>query len=363
MSFVKVRNLSKSYGENKVFSDINLDIEKGEFITLLGPSGCGKSTLLRCIAGLNDINSGEVLVQDKKISALPPKDREIGMVFQNYALFPNMTVAENIAFGLKLRGDKGIEEMVLEAIDMVELSGRENYYPSELSGGQKQRVALARSLVMNPKILLLDEPLSALDAKLRQHMLIELDTIHDEVGITFVFVTHDQQEALSVSDRIAVMKDGDVLQIGTPNEIYESPVSAFVADFIGETNFIEGEVVEVEEEFGYMESPNYGRLKFELDKKVEVGSVVKLTIRPEKVKISKVRPRYLDDNDNILKGKVEDIIYSGFQSKFYVKVGNQTFNTFKQHVDFFEEDAETIHWKDEVYVVWDSADSFLVEVV
>jgi spermidine/putrescine transport system ATP-binding protein len=194
-------------------------------------------------------------------------------------------------------------------------------------------------------------------------MLIELDNIHEEVGITFVFVTHDQQEALSVSDRIAVMKDGEVLQIGTPNEIYESPANAYVADFIGETNFIKGEVVEVEEKFGYLESSNYGRIKFELDKEVVVGNYVKLTIRPEKVKISKSKPRYLDDNDNIFKGTIEEMIYSGFQSKFFVTVGDKLFSAFKQHVDFFEEDAETIHWKDEVYVIWDSADSFLLEVM
>jgi spermidine/putrescine transport system ATP-binding protein len=317
------------------------------------------------IAGFIEADSGAIYLGNDDITHLSPDKRNVNTIFQTYALFPHLSVYENIAFPLRLKNMKedDIDKEVKKYLEMVKLSEHIHKSPSQLSGGQKQRVAIARALINKPRVLLLDEPLSALDAKLRQHMLIELDNIHEEVGITFVFVTHDQQEALSISDRIAVMKDGEVLQIGTPSEIYESPANAYIADFIGETNFIEGEIVELEEQFGYLESSNYGRIKFELDKEVEVGDRVRLTIRPEKVKISKSKPRYLDDNDNILEGKIEEMIYSGFQSKFYVTVGDKLFSAFKQHVDFFEEDAETIHWKDEVYVIWDSADSFLLEVI
>ncbi len=362
---IKIDSISKSFDGVEVLKNISFEIKGGEFFSILGGSGCGKTTLLRMIAGFIEADMGAIYLGEKDITHLSPNKRDVNTIFQTYALFPHLTIYENIAFPLRLKKIKEteIDKEVKKYLEMVKLSEHANKYSSQLSGGQKQRVAIARALINKPKVLLLDEPLSALDAKLRQHMLIELDNIHEEVGITFVFVTHDQQEALSVSDRIAVMKDGEVLQIGTPNEIYESPANAYVADFIGETNFIEGKVVEVEKDFAYLESTSYGRIKFELDKEVMVGNYVKLTIRPEKVKVTKSKPRYLDDNDNIFKGKVEEMIYSGFQSKFFVTVGNQLFSAFKQHVDFFEEDAETIHWKDEVYIIWDSADSFLLEVI
>lgn len=362
---IKIDSIRKSFDGVEVLKNVSFEIESGEFFSILGPSGCGKTTLLRMIAGFIEADNGAIYLGKEDITHLSPNKRNVNTIFQTYALFPHLSIYENIAFPLRLKkaNAEEIDREVKKYLEMVKLSDHAKKYPHQLSGGQKQRVAIARALINKPRVLLLDEPLSALDAKLRQHMLIELDNIHEEVGITFIFVTHDQQEALSISDRIAVMHDGHVLQIGTPNEIYESPANAFVADFIGETNFIEGSVVEVEEEFAYMESSNYGRIKFETDKKVEVGNKVKLTIRPEKVKISKTKPRYLDDNDNILKGKVEEEIYSGFQSKFFVTVGDTMFKAFKQHVDFFEEDAQSIHWKDEVYVVWDSADSFLVEVM
>lgn len=362
---IKINSISKSFDGVEVLKNISFEIKGGEFFSILGGSGCGKTTLLRMIAGFIEADGGTIYLGKEDITHLSPNKRDVNTIFQTYALFPHLTIYENIAFPLRLKKIKEAEldKEVKKYLEMVKLSEHANKCSSQLSGGQKQRVAIARALINKPKVLLLDEPLSALDAKLRQHMLIELDNIHEEVGITFVFVTHDQQEALSVSDRIAVMKDGEVLQIGTPSEIYESPADAYIANFIGETNFIEGEVVEVEENFGYLRSANYGKIKFELDKEVVVGNFVKLTIRPEKVKISKSKPRYLDDNDNIFKGKIEEVIYSGFQSKFFVTVENRLFSAFKQHVDFFEEDAETIHWKDEVYVIWDSADSFLLEVI
>ena len=209
----------------------------------------------------------------------------------------------------------------------------------------------------------MDEPLSALDAKLRQKLLIELDTIHDEVGITFIFVTHDQTEALSVSDRIAIMNKGEILQIGTPNEIYESPENAFVADFIGETNFLSGKVTEVHEKHGYIETPILGRMKIELDKPVKVGDTVVLTLRPEKIKISNNRPNFLHDNYNILHGMIEEVIYTGFQSKLFVKVENseKLIKVFNPHVEYLVEE-EIYEWKEEVYIFWNYEDAYLVEV-
>lgn len=362
---IKIKSISKSFGDLEVLKDISFEIKGGEFFSILGGSGCGKTTLLRMIAGFVEPDQGTIFLGDKELTNLSPDKRDVNTIFQTYALFPHLTVFENIAFPLRLkkRPNKEIQEEVEKYLEMVELSSHGKKKPHQLSGGQKQRVAIARALINKPKVLLLDEPLSALDAKLRQHMLRELDRIHDEVGITFIFVTHDQQEALSISDRIAVMRDGNVQQIGTPSEIYESPANKYIAGFIGETNFITGKVIELEKEFGYLDSKEYGRIKFELDREVEVGEEVTLTIRPEKVKVSKVKPRYIDDNDNILKGKVNEIIYSGFQSKFYIDLNGIEFKGFKQHVEFFEEDKETIHWEDEVYVIWDSADSFLLKEV
>ncbi|MGF7048401.1 putative spermidine/putrescine transport system ATP-binding protein [Paenibacillus sp. DS2015] len=238
MSFVQIENVTKSYTKNKVLDKVSLTIEEGEFITLLGPSGCGKSTLLRAIAGLNDIDTGAIIIGGKDITCMPPKKRNIGMVFQSYALFPNMTVYDNIAFGLKMDGlsKKQIIPLVEEMLDVIDLRGKENHYPNQLSGGQQQRVALARALVKKPTVLLLDEPLSALDAKIRRILRNEIRRIQQRLNMTTVFVTHDQEEALSVSDRIYIMNHGTVEQVGTPNEIYNKPRTEFVARFIGNYN-------------------------------------------------------------------------------------------------------------------------------
>ncbi len=241
MSFVEIRNLEKSFNDTQVLKKLNLNIEEGEFVTLLGPSGCGKSTLLRCIAGLNSINNGEIFIDGKDMTNTIPKDRNIGMVFQNYALFPNMTVWENIEFGLKMKKEKNYDEKIKHIIDMVDLNGKENFYPNELSGGQQQRVAFARSLITRPKILLLDESLSALDAKIRKSLREKLRKIQKQLGITTIFVTHDQEEALAVSDRIFVMNKGEISQYGTPEEIYTNPANEFMVDFIGNYNIFKGE--------------------------------------------------------------------------------------------------------------------------
>ena len=241
MEFITVRNLEKSYGKENIFKNINFEIKKGEFITLLGPSGCGKSTLLRCIAGLNTIDNGNIFVNGEEISRKSPKDRGIGMVFQNYALFPNLDVYENIAFGLRVKGlgKDEIDKRVKNVISLVQLEGKEHHMPHELSGGQKQRTAIARSVVMEPKILLLDEPLSALDAKVRKELRDELKKIQRKLDITTIFVTHDQEEALTISDRIFVMDRGNIVQMGTPEEVYTSPNSLFLAKFIGNYNIFE----------------------------------------------------------------------------------------------------------------------------
>ena len=238
MSFVNIRDVSKSFQQNKVLNRVSLSIEEGEFITLLGPSGCGKSTLLRAIAGLNPIDEGTIEVGGKDITPLPPKQRRVGMVFQSYALFPNMNVYDNIAFGLKMDGlnKEQIRPLVEEMLAIIDLKGKENSFPNQLSGGQQQRVALARSLVKKPTVLLLDEPLSALDAKIRRTLRGEIRAIQQRLKMTTIFVTHDQEEALTISDRIFVMNHGIIEQVGSPNEIYTSPASEYVARFIGNYN-------------------------------------------------------------------------------------------------------------------------------
>ncbi|CAM3087409.1 ABC transporter ATP-binding protein [Streptobacillus felis] len=359
-----IKNVSKSFGGDKILKDVSLEIKKGEFFSILGPSGCGKTTLLRMIAGFIYPDSGEIIVNNERIDKLPPEKRNVNTVFQNYALFPTMSVFDNVAFPLKLKGisKEEIEKEVNKYLDLVGLLEHKNKMPENLSGGQKQRVAIARALIGKPDVLLLDEPLSALDAKLRQKLLIELDTIHDEVGITFVFVTHDQEEALSVSDRIAVMNKGDILQVGTPNEIYEKPNDEFIADFIGETNFLTGEITEVFENYALAISDEIGEFKVELDKPVKVGDKVKLTLRPEKIKVDVKVPRE-NPKYKVLRGVVDEVIYSGFQSKLFIKVegSNRIIRAFDQHREFLEEE-ELFEWKEKVYFYWNYEDAYLVEV-
>lgn len=240
MAYIEFRSIEKFYGSNQVLKGIDLKIEKGQFVTLLGPSGCGKSTLLRCLAGLEEVNGGQIFLDGEDITDKEPKDRNIGMVFQQYSLFPNMTVEENIGFGLKLKkmAPELIREKVASAIRMVELNGKEKQHPASLSGGQQQRVALARSIVMEPKVLLLDEPLSAIDAKLRKSLQISIKQIAKELGLTAIFVTHDQDEAMVMSDVINLFHEGRIEQSGDPVTVYTKPVSSFAASFIGNYNQI-----------------------------------------------------------------------------------------------------------------------------
>lgn len=362
-SSVILKNIDKRFDSTHVLKNVSLEIKKGEFFSLLGPSGCGKTTILRMLAGFEYPDNGDILLDNKSILSLPPDKRPVNTIFQNYALFPHLSIYENVAFSLRLKKipEKDVKKIVMEKLELVKLQDQIKKYPSQLSGGQKQRISIARALVNEPDVLLLDEPLSALDAKLRQHMLIELDTIHDEIGVTFVFVTHDQQEALSVSDRIAVMNYGEVLQVGTPTEIYESPANSFVADFIGESNFFEGKVSAVNGEHATM-STELGEIEFYIDKAVKVGDSVKLTIRPEKIRITKERPNVTVAKSNILKGKIDEVIYTGFSSKFFVEFSNgKMLKVFKQHVNYLL-DETPIKWKDEVFIWWNANDSYLVEV-
>ena len=281
---VAVRNLTKRFGPLEVVSGINLAIEEGEMFTLLGPSGCGKTTLLRLIAGFYAPDEGEVCFDERKVNDVPPHERGIGMVFQNYALWPHMTVSENVAYGLKLQsiGRSEISAQVTGVLEKVKLSGLGDRYPGQLSGGQQQRVALARALVLNPKILLLDEPLSNLDAKIRIQVRAEIRKLQKELGITTVYVTHDQEEALTLSDRIAVFNQGKVLQLGPPKELYERPANRFVADFIGINNLIEGTVQSIDAQRRQLAVRTaLGELSALLDERLLAGDRCILCIRPE----------------------------------------------------------------------------------
>ncbi len=389
-SQVTIDHVSKRFGDFVALDNIDLTIKPGEFFSLLGPSGCGKTTLLRIIAGFEFPDGGAVLFDDANVTPLPPDKRSSNTVFQTYALFPHMSVYENIAFPLRLKKiDKTIiDKKVREYVRLVQLEQHLFKKPAQLSGGQKQRVAIARALINEPNVLLLDEPLSALDAKLRASLLIDLDTLHDKIGITFIYVTHDQSEALSVSDRIAVMNAGHVLQIGTPFEIYESPATQFVARFIGETNIFEATVVDCvrnkapgkDEDFmDTLSVPALGRqaplasdteATASLDRYMQVtdyeqtakGQKVAFSIRPEKIRITQKPPETGGRTDiNVFKGIVEEPIYSGFQSKFYVKLETETIiKVFKQHTNYMDQ-GPVIRWQDEVYVSWSADDGYVVE--
>lgn len=383
-SSVTIDHVEKHFGSFHALSDVNFTIHKGEFFSLLGPSGCGKTTLLRIIAGFEFPDQGAVLFDDKNVVPLPPNKRESNTVFQNYALFPHLSVYDNIAFPLKLqKKDKTfIDDKVREYIHLVQLDAHIFKKPNQLSGGQRQRVAIARALINEPCVLLLDEPLSALDAKLRSNLLVDLDALHDKIGITFIYVTHDQSEALSVSDRIAVMNQGKVLQVGTPFEIYESPTTEFVAQFIGETNIFPSKVTECspmaqeegkpQEYMVTLETPLLNNrynaepgtedlvkvTDFEITKP---GQKICYTVRPEKIRITLEPPVTNRQDINIFTGIVEEPIYSGFQSKFYVRLDNGTLvKVYKQHSTYLDDGPE-IQWKDRVFVSWSANDGYIVE--
>ena len=323
---IDIRGVTKIYNPNsnqpvKALDNVSLTINDNEFFTLLGPSGCGKTTLLRLIAGFEQVSGGAIMLFDEEIENLEPNRRPVNTVFQHYALFPHMTVAANVAFGLeRLKKPKAeVEATVERVLTLVKMKHLGDRRPNQLSGGQQQRVALARALAPSPKVLLLDEPLSALDLKLRQAMREELKQLQRETGITFVFVTHDQEEALAMSDRIAVMSDGEVQQIGGPTDIYEHPVNRFVADFIGDTNFLDGEIVGFNDDLVTCKIGSNSLFEAENSGDHKVGDQVTLFLRPEKISLS--APNETSGPD-IRPGKVTNMIYLGNQAAYTVDMGD-----------------------------------------
>ncbi len=307
-NIIELKNINKSYDDLTILDNLNLNIRKNEFLTLLGPSGCGKTTTLKIIAGFEYADSGEVLFEGNEINDLPPHKRQLNTVFQKYALFPHMNIYENIAFGLKIKKlpKEEIDKKVKEMLKLVSLEGYEKRSVDSLSGGQQQRIAIARALVNEPKVLLLDEPLGALDLKLRQEMQTELKKIQQKLGITFIFVTHDQEEALSMSDTIVVMNKGKIQQMGTPEDIYNEPKNSFVARFIGESNIFDGVMIE---DF----KVSFCDKEFEcVDKGFEQNERIEVVIRPEDIKM-------VDEKEGILSGKVISSVFKGVHYEITVK--------------------------------------------
>jgi len=319
---VRLKDVVKRYGETVAVNHVDLKVEDGEFYTLLGPSGCGKTTILRIIAGFVKPDQGIIYFGDKDVTYLPPYERNTGMVFQTYALWPHMSVHENVAYGLKLRkvSRKEVERRVKETLEIVGLSGVEKRVPAELSGGQQQRVALARALVIEPEVLLLDEPLSNLDAKLRVQTRTEIRKLQKRLGITSIYVTHDQEEALSISDRVAVMNQGSVQQVGIPKEIYENPLNYFVTDFIGVVNFFKGKLVEIDAEKGIatvnLRNGGVLRAQHTMEQGEKLGVDVLLAVRPETIQIHP--PQVKTDAPNTYKGRVKVVSYLGNAVRYEV---------------------------------------------
>ncbi|WP_442600653.1 ABC transporter ATP-binding protein [Paenibacillus sp. KN14-4R] len=314
-----LKNVNKVFGDNHVLKQIDLQIEKGKFITFLGPSGCGKTTLLRSIAGFYTIDEGEIRIDGKVVNDLPPYKRGTPMVFQEYALFPHMTVFNNVAYGLDIqkRPEAEVQQRVQEALAKVKLTGLEERYPHEMSGGQQQRVAMARALVMNSPIILLDEPLSNLDAKLREEVRVELRAIQQDLGLTVIYVTHDQLEALSMSDQIVVFNKGKIDQFGTPHQIYYKPRTAYVADFIGTTNFADATVHQAagnQITITYNGMNQSRSIHASTDEVVSQGEKVLLCIRPESLRINAP----YSDNDFVLKGVVKSSMFQGEKERYFI---------------------------------------------
>ncbi len=340
---VKLEDFSKSYGEKQIIKNLNLEVYEGEFLTLLGSSGCGKTTILRSISGLDYPTTGKIYLDGVDVTDLEPQKREVNTIFQNYALFPLMTVEENIAFGLKMKkvSKDEIEKRVKKMINLVHLEGYEKRKPKELSGGEQQRVSIVRGLINNPKVLLLDEPLSALDLKLRKKMQLELKSLQKKLGITFIYVTHDQDEALTMSDRIVVLNKGKIEQVGTPVEIYDYPNSLFVANFIGETNVFKGSVVKKESgKITIRTKENFEVVtiydEFELEQKIN------LVIRPEDIRLSRTKK-----DVNCLECVIKELIYDGAFTKVIVDVEGLTIKTMITGTNWHykKDDTAYIWWK------------------
>jgi len=358
MALLEIRNVTRRFGPLLAVDGVSLAVEAGEFFTLLGPSGCGKTTLLRMIAGFDQPDAGEILLDGADMADTPPEKRPIHTVFQSYALFPHMTVAQNIAFPLRMAGREParIAQQVNDALRLVHLEEKDAHYPHELSGGQKQRVALARSLVNRPRLLLLDEPLGALDAKLREEMQVELIEMQRAVGITFVFVTHSQSEALALSSRIAVMNRGRVEQVDDPSRLYSQPRNRFVADFIGKINMLEGEVVAAAEGGARLRVPGLGEIESRGGSGLAPGVAAALAVRPEQVRIAEAGAEL--PLANRYAGKVRDFLYVGDVTTYIVDLPNGQQlrallpNSAPGRAKFFEVgDAVTVAWPAEAGVM------------
>ena len=348
---VELRGVYKSIHDLDVLHDINLEVREGEFLTLLGPSGCGKTTLLRLISGFEEPTSGYIYIDNKDVSGLPPHQRHVHTVFQSYALFPHMTVFENVAFGLRCRRvpQSAIESRVADVLAMVKLEKYAQRKPTQLSGGQQQRIAIARAAVNRPRVLLLDEPLSSLDYRLRKTMQIELKQLQRKLGITFVFVTHDQEEALSMSDRVVVMQEGYIEQIGTPRQVYEEPQSLKVAKFIGEVNNFAGEITSIEDQKYYQVDVLGKSRRVKCSKPLTVGQKVHVLVRPEDVRVW--NPAEVEDTSEMFTAAVEEVTYKGSTVDLVVRLPDKTL---VGATEFFDEDDDRLEYKrgEQVWLNW-----------
>jgi spermidine/putrescine transport system ATP-binding protein len=349
---VEFKVVTKRFGSLVAVNAVNLRVHKGEFLSLLGPSGCGKTTSLRMIAGFEQPDEGEILIGGRDVAGTPPYKRDVNTVFQQYALFPHMSILDNVSYGLKQRkvGKRERHQRAGEALELVQLTGRDKHRPAMLSGGQQQRVALARALVMNPRVLLLDEPLGALDLKLRKEMQIELKRIQSQVGITFIYVTHDQEEALSMSDRVAVMSNGIIEQLDEPRTIYDRPLTPFVADFIGDMNFIDGEVVEAGDGGFAVDAGSGVVIRGRGD--AQRGKRVRIGIRPERMAAHPGRP---DGTANKAAGEVVTKMYLGDQVQVVATLANGTSVVVREQRASADPALDTIHPGDQIAVAWDEA--------
>ena len=349
--FVRIENVVKKFGDSTAVDNLSLTIKKGELFALLGSSGCGKSTLLRMLAGLETATSGRIYVDGDDLAKLPPYRRPVNMMFQSYALFPHMSVESNVAFGLKQEGvpKNEIRERVADALNLVQMSRYAQRKPHQLSGGQQQRVALARSLVKRPKLLLLDEPMSALDKKIRQKTQLELVNIIEKVDVTCVMVTHDQEEAMTMASRLAVMSEGRIVQIGTPNQVYEHPNSRFSAEFIGSTNLFEGKVVKDEPDHIFVESEDLETpLYVGHGVTGPLGMPVGISVRPERMRVTREKP---GTPHNWARGVVSDIAYMGSYSLYHVRLpGGKVVVSHLSSLELLGESAPS--WNDDVFVSW-----------
>lgn len=360
--FIRLQGVTKKFGPFTAVDNVDLQIYKGELFSLLGASGCGKTTLLRMLAGFEMPTSGTLYIDGVDMTEVPAYERPVNMMFQNYALFPHMTVEQNVAYGLKRDGieKEEITQRVKDMLDMVELSPFTKRKPHQLSGGQRQRVALARALVKGPKVLLLDEPLAALDKRLREQTQYELMNIQDQLGVTFIVVTHDQGEAMTLSTRIAVMDAGQFVQIGTPTEIYEFPETRFIANFIGSANMFEGRVIEDGPDHVIVRvNEHEGRFYIDHGVSIKEGTKVWVALRPEKVKISKSPPA--EPGPNQLRGVVHDVGYLGNISTYRVKLANNKIVEVTQANQSRPRTAQReVDWEDEVHLTWEPSSAVVM---